>query len=300
MDLKDVDLNLLVVFQQLYTERRVSAVAEHLGLTQPAVSNALSRLRKTLGDELFLRTGRGMEPTPYASQLAEPIAYALAAIRDTLERRLEFDPAESARRFAVAMTDIGEIHLLPKLMSRLAAVAPGITISTVRNTGATLSDEMEAGRVDLAVGLLPQLKTGYFQRRLFRQRYVCMFRAGHALDKETMSLEDFEHAAHVAVVAGGTGHAMVDETIERRGIRRRVVLSVPHFVALGHILKSTDMIASVPERYARESIDPFGLKYLPHPFPLPEFGVNLFWHAKFNKEPGNQWLRGLLFELFSD
>lgn len=300
MNLEDIDLNLLVIFQHLFTERRVSTVAEKLALTQPAVSNALSRLRRMTGDELFLRTGRGMEPTPYASQLAEPIAYALATIRDTLERKLEFIPAESTRKFTIAMTDIGEIHFLPRLMSRLAAIAPGVTISTVRNTSSTLSDEMEAGRVDLAIGLLPHLKAGYFQRRLFKQRYVCFFRAGHALDKRTMSLKDFENAQHVAVVAGGTGHTVVDETIERRGIRRRIMLTVPHFVALGHILASTDMIATVPERYARESTQPFGLKALPHPVPLPEFGVNLFWHAKFNKEPGNRWLRGVVLELFSD
>jgi DNA-binding transcriptional LysR family regulator len=300
VNLKDIDLNLLVVFQQLFTERRVSVVASNLGLTQPAVSNALARLRRLLGDELFLRTARGMEPTPYASQLAEPIAYALATIRDSLERKLEFDPATSQRKFTIAMTDIGEIHFLPRLMSRLAELAPGVTVSTVRNTAANLADEMEAGRVDLAIGLLPQLQSGYFQRRLFLQRYVCMFRAGHALDKADMSLEDFASAAHVAVVAGGTGHAIVDETIARRGLARRVVLTVPHFVALGHILASTDMIATAPERYARECMRPFDLKYLPHPVPLPEFGVNLFWHAKFNKEPGNQWLRSVVLELFSD
>lgn len=300
VNLKDIDLNLLVVFQQLFTERRVSAVAANLGLTQPAVSNALARLRRLLGDELFLRTARGMEPTPYASQLAEPIAYALATIRDSLERKLEFDPTTSQRKFTIAMTDIGEIHFLPRLMSRLAELAPGVTVSTVRNTAANLADEMEAGRVDLAIGLLPQLQSGYFQRRLFLQRYVCMFRAGHALDKADMSLEDFASAAHVAVVAGGTGHAIVDETIARRGLARRVVLTVPHFVALGHILASTDMIATAPERYARECMQPFDLKYLPHPVPLPEFGVNLFWHARFTKEPGNVWLRGVVFDLFSE
>lgn len=299
MDLKDIDLNLLVVFQHLFIERRVSVVADKLGLTQPAISNALARLRKTLGDELFLRTSRGMEPTPYANQLAEPIAYALGAIRDTLNRNVDFDPTSSVRKFTIAMTDIGEIYFLPKLMGKLSGIAPGVTVSTVRNTSANLSDEIEAGHVDLAMGLLPQLKSGYFQRRLFRQRYVCMFRQGHALDKESLSVEEFAEARHVVVVAGGTGHAIVDESIQRRGIRRNVLLTVPHFVALGHILATTDMVATVPERYAFECTAPFGLRYLPHPVPLPEIGINLFWHAKFNKEPGNQWLRGVVFDLFS-
>jgi len=299
-NLRDIDLNLLVVFQQLHKERRVAVVAQNLGLTQPAVSNALSRLRKMLGDELFLRTARGMEPTPYAAQLAEPIAAALASIHDTLERQMEFDPAASERRFTIAMTDLGEIHFLPKLMSRLAEVAPAVTISTVRNTSVNLSDELEAGRVDIAIGLLPQLKAGFFKRLLFRQRYVCIFRNGHPLDMGAITLEDFESAQHVTVVAGGTGHAAVDNTIQRRGVRRNVRLSVPHFIALGHILARTDLIATVPERYVRESMAPFGLTYLPHPVPIPEFDVNLFWHAKFLKEPGNQWLRALIGELAID
>ena len=297
LNLRDIDLNLLVVFQQLYKERRVAAVAETLGLTQPAVSNALARLRKMLGDELFLRTGRGMEPTPYASYLAEPIANALASIRDTLERQLEFDPVDSVRTFTLAMTDLGEIHFLPRLMGRLAEVGPGVTISTVRNTSVNLGDELEAGRVDIAIGLLPQLKAGFFQRLLFRQRYVCIFRKGHPLDRGSMSLDDFEGAQHVVVAAGGTAHAMVDETIERRGIRRNVRLSVPHFIALGNILANTDLIATVPERYLRESMAPFNLTYLPLPVPVPEFDVNLFWHARFHKEPGNQWLRNVIAEL---
>lgn len=297
LNLRDIDLNLLVVFQQLYKERRVAAVAETLGLTQPAVSNALARLRKMLGDELFLRTGRGMEPTPYASYLAEPIANALASIRDTLERQLEFDPAASVRTFTLAMTDLGEVHFLPRLMGRLAELGPGVTISTVRNTSVNLGDELESGRVDIAIGLLPQLKAGFFQRLLFRQRYVCIFRKGHPLDRGSMSLDDFEGAQHVVVVAGGTGHAMVDETIARRGIRRNVRLSVPHFIALGHILSTTDLIATVPERYLRESMAPFNLTYLPLPVPVPEFDVNLFWHARFHKEPGNQWLRNVIAEL---
>jgi DNA-binding transcriptional LysR family regulator len=300
LNLRDIDLNLLFVFHQLYKEKRVSVVADNLGLTQPAVSNALSRLRKMLGDELFLRTARGMEPTPYASQLAEPIAYALTTIRDTLERQLEFDPTTSTRKFTVAMTDLGEIHFLPRLMRRLGEAAPGVTISTVRNAAVNLADELEAGRVDLAIGLLPQLKAGFFQRLLFRQRYVCIFREGHALDKEALTLQDFEDAQHIVVVAGGTGHAIVDDTIAKRGVRRDVRLSVPHFVALGHILATTDLLATVPERYVRESMAPFRLKYLPHPVPFPEFDVNLFWHAKFHKEPGNQWLRNVIAELADD
>lgn len=300
MQLKDIDLNLLIVFNALFTEKSVSAVAVQLGLTQPAVSNALARLRRLMNDELFLRTSRGMEPTPYAIELSEPVAYALGALHDALNRQSDFNPAASSRKFTVAMTDIGEIYFLPRLMTRLAELAPSVTVSTVRNRETDLADALQAGHVDLALGLLPQLKSGFFQRGLFRQRYVCMFRQGHALDGEMMSVEEFAAASHVVVVAEGTGHATVDESIARRGIARKVVLTVPHFVALGHILSSTDMVATVPERYARACLAPFGLHYLPHPVPLPDIGINLFWHARFHKDPASIWLRNVLFDLFSD
>lgn len=297
MDLKDIDLNLLVVFQRLVTERRVSAAAASLGLTQPAVSNALKRLRLLLDDELFIRTARGMEPTPYAAQLAEPIAYALNAIHSSLNQRSTFDPATSTRKFTISMTDLGEIDLMPRLMDRLATEAPFVTLSTVRNTLDHLADAMEAGQVDVAVGLIPQLKTGFFQRRLFLQRYVCMFRAGHEVDGKKLTAKRFFDADHVVVVSQGTGHARMDEIIESKGTRR-ALLTVPHFVAVGHILSTTNMLATVPERYALRSAGPFGLKHVPHPLPLPPIGINLFWHAKFHKDPANQWLRNIVFESF--
>jgi DNA-binding transcriptional LysR family regulator len=300
MELKDIDLNLLVVFNQLLIERRVSIVAEKLGQTQPAISNALNRLRRLLGDELFLRTSKGMEPTSLSIQLAEPIAYALSAIHSTLNQQALFDPERTSRTFTIGMTDIGEIYFLPRLMDALANIAPNISINTVRNTAINLKDGMESGHVDLAVGLLPQLKAGFFQQRLFEQKYVCLMRRGHALDKKKISVEEFSQAEHVMVVASGTGHAKLDDAIERKGIRRNIRLTVPHFVAVGHILSTTNMIATVPERYARQCLEPFNLRFLQHPVALPETGINVFWHAKFHKEPGNQWMRRLIFDLFSD
>jgi DNA-binding transcriptional LysR family regulator len=156
--------------------------------------NALKRLRLLLGDELFQRTSKGMEPTPYANQLAEPIAYALSTIHSSLNNKHSFDPLTSNRRFTLGVTDIEEIYFLPRLMDLLAKVAPHVTVSSVRNTAVNLRDEMEAGHVDLAIGLLPQLKAGFFQRSLFHRRYVCMFRAGHALDKEDMTVKPIASA----------------------------------------------------------------------------------------------------------
>lgn len=298
LDLKDIDLNLLVVFDRLLFERSVSRAADSLGITQPAVSNALARLRKTLGDELFLRTPRGMEPTPFAEQLAESVTYALGMIHGALNQRQSFDPAASDRAFQVGMTDIGEIYFLPELMRHLTDVAPQVRLSTVRNTAVNLKDEMEAGHVDLAIGFLPQLKAGFFQRRLFVQRYVCLMRQGHRLDRKSISLADFSAAEHLSVVSPGTGHGRIEELLERKGVQLRVRLTVPHFVAVGHILSGTDLVASVPERLAQRMTGPFGLTAVPHPARLPEIAINLFWHAKQHKDPGNQWLRGVVFGMF--
>jgi DNA-binding transcriptional LysR family regulator len=301
MELTDLDLNQLVVFHRLMLERRVSRVAEQLGRTQPAVSNALAKLRRRFGDELFLRTPQGMVPTPLAEQLAGPVGQALALLHEGLNPQTRFDPASERRAMTIGMTDIGEIVFLPSLVQRLAVEAPGITLSTVRNTAVNLRDDMESGKVDLAIGLLPQLKAGFFQRRLFRQRYMCLFRRNHALGtKRRLSLADYRHAEHLVVVAAGTGHGRVDELIRRAGIERTVRLTVPHFVSVGHILQATDLVATVTEKLAERLAGPFGLRYLPHPVALPEVAINAFWHAKAHRSPANQWLRRVVFELFAD
>ncbi|EON12517.1 MULTISPECIES: LysR family transcriptional regulator [Pandoraea] len=303
MDLHSVDLNLLVVFQHLYNARRVSRVAEALGVTQPAVSNSLARLRKLFNDELFIRTSRGMLPTPMAIELAAPVATALDALHGVFNRQPAFDPATSQRAFQIAMTDIGEVHFLPKLMHALGERAPGITVSTVRNTAVNLREEMAAGQVDLAVGHLPDLTAEFFQRRLFRQKYVCMFRPGHPLDKPKrtrMAREDFERAEQVMVIAAGTGHGQVDDLMARAHVQRNIRLRVPHFVALADILHATDLIATVTEKFAQRSARHFGLRYVDHPLDLPEVQINLLWHARYHQEPASQWMRTLLFDLFSE
>ncbi|HEY9063420.1 MAG TPA: LysR family transcriptional regulator [Burkholderiaceae bacterium] len=300
MELHELDLNLLVVFNQLLVERRVSKVAENLGISQPGVSNSLAKLRKLFGDELFLRTPKGMEPTPFADQLAESVSYALAMIHSGVNQRTSFDPASAKGALTIGMTDIGEIYFLPALIERLRHEAPGVTLSTVRNTAVNLRDELESGKVDLAIGLLPQLKAGFFQRRLFTQSYVCLMRRGHRLDKRRISLAEFSAAEHLVVISAGTGHGKVDELLLRSGVERTVRLTVPHYVSVGHILRGSDLIATVPERLAERLVEPFGLATVPHPAKLPDVAINVFWHAKYHRAPANRWLRGVVFELFGD
>lgn len=300
MELSDVDLNQLVLFQQLMVERRVSRVAETMGLTQPAVSNTLAKLRRQFNDELFVRTPAGMVPTPFAEQLAEPIGYALGMIYSGLNQHRAFDPGTVKRAFTIGMTDIGEIVFLPALVDRLRHEAPGLTLNTVRNSSSRLREDMEAGKVDLAIGPLPQLKAGFFQRHLFRQRYVCLFRQGHPIERKRLSLADFKAAEHLVVVSAGTGHGKVDELIRRAGIERNVRLSIPHFVSVGHILQRSDLVATVTERLAQSLAQPFGLSYRPHPVDLPDVAINVFWHAKVHRSPAHQWLRSVVFELFGE
>jgi DNA-binding transcriptional LysR family regulator len=159
---------------------------------------------------------------------------------------------------------------------------------------------MESGTVDLALGLLPDLTTGFFQRRLFRHKYVCVFRQGHPLAQSPMTLQQFTELEHVGVVAANTGHGAVDGLLERAGIKRKMRLVLPHFIAVGHVLQTTDLIATLPERFAQRCEAPFGLVTSPHPARLPDIAINLFWHAKFNRDPANMWIRQLFVELFAD
>ena len=300
MELRDLDLNLLVVFNQLLLDRSVSAAADKLGLTQPAVSNALKRLRTVLKDELFLRTSRGMEPTPYALHLAEPVVYALNALQTAFTTRDSFDPLTSTRNFQLAMNDIGEMYFMPALMGALSKVAPQVRVSTVRPNAGNLKEDMESGTADLALGLMPNLQSGFFQRRLFRHKYVCVFRKDHPVARSPMTLAQFSALEHVGVIAANTGHDEVDGLLERAGIQRKMKLVVPHFIAVGHILQSTDLISTLPERFAQRCEAPFGLVTSPHPARLPDIAINLFWHAKFNRDPANMWMRQLFVELFAD
>lgn len=299
MKLTDVDLNLLVVFDRLVHDGRVSRVAESLGLSQPAVSNALRRLRDLLRDELFLRTPQGMAPTPYAQQLAGPVAQALQTLQGALNVRATFDPAQSDRCFTLAMTDVGEIYFLPVLMDALAHEAPGVTLRCVSVAEATLREDMASGRVDLALGSLPRLQAGFFQQALFRQRYVALMRQDHPFaERAQVTAAMFRQAAHVRVVSAGTAHGRVEEALQRLGVERLVQLEVPHYVALGHVLGSTDLVATVPERFAQRACAPFGLVARPLTLRLPDNTIAQLWHAHLHRDPGHQWLRGRVAQCF--
>lgn len=298
--LQDLDINLLVVFQLLYEERKTTAVAERLGVNQSSVSHALRRLRDVFDDPLFERTARGLQPTPFAGRIGESIGYALTTLQDSINVSDTFEPSTSERTFTLSMTDIGEIYFLPKLIPYLAAVAPGLKLSTVRDRAINLREQMETGHVDLALGLLPQLGAAFFQRRLFSQKYVCLMREGHPLARSEFNLDAFSRARHAVVVAQGTGHQRTEELLARSGIARIVRLRLPHFVAVPYIVSASDLVVTVTEKLAERAAERFGLMIRSHPVDLPEIQINLFWHRRFHHDAGNRWLRRTIFDMFSE
>lgn len=296
-DLRRLDLNLLVVFQHLLELRNISAVARRLDLSQPAVSNALRRLRATFGDDLFVRTGQGMLPTPQAERLAGPVAEALGLLDRLLEADEAFDPAGSTRRFCIAMSDVGEIHFMPALMEACARRAPGVRIDSVRG-GAELRRDMEAGRVDLAVGAFDDLDGDILHRMLFRQGYMTLFRKGHPQAHENMGIKAFRAQQHL-IVSRAAPYGQINQALEAAGVLLRAHHSVPHFTAVPHVLSVTDLLATVPAKLAAQTASRFDLRTMVPPLRAPSLQTNLYWQRRFHRDAGNQWLRGLIVELFA-
>lgn len=296
-DLRGLDLNLLIIFQYLLEEGSISAVARRLDLSQPAVSNALRRLRVRLDDELFVRTAQGMQPTPLAARFAEPVGEALSLISHMLDVQDHFDPAAGNRRFRIAMSDVGEIHFIPELIAHCAEAAPAVRIDSVRLAGAELRREMEAGRVDLAVGVFDDLGSGFFQRLLFRQDYLTLHRVGHPDAHPGMSRQAFIAQRHL-LVSGAVPYGQVNQALERAGIVLSQHFSVPHFVSVPHILADNDLLATVPRKLAESVAARFGLRTLAPPIRIPALHTHLFWPRRFHRDAAHQWLRNLIVTRF--
>lgn len=312
VSLDGLDLNLLRVLDVLMQERRVATAAQRLQLSQPAVSNALSRLRKALGDELLTRAPNGMEPTEFAKSLHATLQPALATIAHSLQAKASFDPAHSIWQARIAMTDIGEIVFLPALLTHISQTAPGLTLETLRDSQAkpnapvgSITTAMAEGKVDLAMGWLPDVTEGLYQRKLFAQRYVCIARQGHPLlagKRPRLTLEKFLQAEHIAIRSEGTGHTKADETLQavsQGSEYRKVRLRVPSFLSVPQIVSQTDLVATIPEKLAEQCADAFKLQVLPLPVNMPAFELKMFWHRRVHTDPANQWLRALIVEYYA-
>jgi DNA-binding transcriptional LysR family regulator len=293
----DVDLNLLRVFDAVLAERGVTPAAVRLGLTQPAVSNALARLRGVFGDALFVRTPAGMDATPFARELAEPVRQALALLDAALAHGPGFDPASSTRAFRFYMSDLGQIEFLPPLVERAHRAAPGVRFEAVALDVEDIDSALAAGTLDLAVGFLPGLGPPVRRRRLFRDPYVCLMRKDHPI--QALTKKKFVEASHALVSYRG-GHHVIEEALERAGLARRIALRVPHFTVVPMVLEKSDLILTLPARVARVFERRGHFKSLPPPVPIPPADVAVHWHERFEADPGNRWLRELVIELLSD
>ncbi len=300
MNITDLDLNLLRAFDAIAADGSVTAAGERLGLSQPAISNALARLRKLFGDPLFVRTPRGMRPTPFAQRLAQPVHEALRLIQGALQQHAGFEPKTSGNTFRFYMSDIGEMVFLPGLLERVKRDAPGVKIEVVRTSIKDVHTALEAGEIDLAVGFLPGLTTGMRAQPLFREHYVCMLRADHPVIGAKISAKQFREAAHVLVSYVGTGHQVIEETFIKEGLSARIAARVPHFLVVPMILARTDLIVTVPSRVATVFAQLGNFKVLKLPIAMPSFEVRLHWHQRYHQDPANRWLREAMTELYAE
>jgi DNA-binding transcriptional LysR family regulator len=297
MNVRDVDLNLLRVFEAVLRERGVTPAAAGLGLTQPAVSNALARLRGLLGDPLFVRTPKGMDATPFARELAEPVRQALALLDAALAHGTGFDPASAARAFRFYMSDLGQIEFLPPLIERVQRAAPGVRLEAVALEVEDIANALATGALDLAVGFLPGLGAPLRRRALFRDPYLCLMRADHPI--KALTKRRFLDASHALVTYRG-GHRVVEEALERAGLARRIALRLAHFTVVPMVLERTDLICTLPARVAHVFERRGKLKSLPPPVPIAVADVAVHWHERFEADQGNRWLREQIVDLFAD
>jgi DNA-binding transcriptional LysR family regulator len=296
--MKRFDLELLLVFDEIYKTRNVTRAAENLALPQSTVSLALARLREHFNDRLFSRTAKGMEPTPRAENAIADVRRALEAVQHALLDEPVFNPAGSTREFRICMTDISEIVLLPGLLNYLREHGPGIQVE-ISKISPSSPEELTGGSVDLAVGFMPHLEAGFYQQKLFDQHFICLVSKSHPRIRGELSLDALQREDHLLVRTSGTGHAIVDKVLEREGIRRRAALQLPSFLGVARIVAQTELIAIVPYRYGAVMAESEEIQLLPVPVELPTFQVKQHWHERYHADPSNQWLRQVIAHLFA-
>ena len=284
LDGRLLEPRLLRLFDALFATGSVTIAAERLGENQPTVSMWLARLRRDLDDPLFVRTPQGMLPTPRAQALIGTARQALESLRRLAEPHAEFDPARAERRFHICMTDASHITLLPQILGRLRSVGPGLRVDAVP-IDATIARRLMEGEADLAIGLIPDLESGFFQQRLYSQDFVCLANRDHPRIRERISRAQYEREGHVDI-ASGTGYRLLDHALAAANLRRDVVLELPGFLGLASILAATDLVATLPRHIGGTLAETANLRVLACPFPIPTFEVKQHWHERFHAELG--------------
>lgn len=294
MHIDVLDLNLLRLFDAVYETRSVSRAAERLGLTQPAASQGIGRLRRLLDDALFERVAGGVKPSPRAERLAPAIRSALATIEQALNEEERFDPKQSLRTFQLHMSDIGEGHFLPTLMAELRTQAPNVRIETKYIEPAALVDALDTGLVSLAFGFLPHLK-GMQSYPLLEDHYLVLVRNSHPVAQRKPGGKALAAALHQLEYVAVRTHADTTRILRSLRLEDRLRLTVEHFTALPSIVRATDLAAVLPKEIASTfSTDEYAV--LDPDFPMARFTVSLHWSKRFENEPGNRWLRQLVID----
>jgi DNA-binding transcriptional LysR family regulator len=291
-----LDAKLLRLFDVLYTTGSVTRSAALLGQSQPTISIWLARLRRDLRDPLFVRSTAGMQPTPRADALIGTARRALDALRRLAAPTPDFVPGTSQRRFRICMTDASHVTLLPHILHHVRAVAPGVRIEAAQINAET-AHALEAGEADLALGLIPDLETGFFQQTLYPQDWVCLVNAAHPRVPDVITIETYQAEQHIGIVSG-TGAALLSAAMEQQKIQRRLALELPGFLGLPAIVGTTDLIATLPRHIGEALAKDYGLRVSPCPVDIPGFTVKQHWHARLHHDVANRWLREVCAGLF--
>jgi DNA-binding transcriptional LysR family regulator len=304
VNINTLDLNLLLVLDALQRTHSVTLAGEQLCTSQSGVSNALRRLRDAFGDELFVRTESGMMPTPLAESMAEPIQAALQQIRQTIENRGSFDAANSTRHFRLALSDVGQMSLLPHLLSYCDKYAPNISLETVPLSPHRVAEQMNGGEIDLAMGVAKPLGAGFFRRRFRSLRFVCVVSKNHPTIQGSISLEQFLHASFIEYEPTGGSYRhfrkYADRLFAKKNIQRKVSVKVAYLSGIESIIASSDRIAVVTEAVASGMDLANTVQVIGLPFDIPALDVTMQWHERINKDPAQAWLHKTVIQVAED
>lgn len=295
----DLDLNLLPVFDALIRVRNVSRAAHELDMSQSAVSHALKRLRTFFGDPLFLKTGSGMQPTPRALELLPPVLAVMGTVRGELLVREGFDAAVARRTFTLVLTDMGELIFLPRLIARLRQAAPHCTLRTMQVPMRDIQAVLESGEADLALGSLHSVPDGLFQQQLFTRSFVTIVNRRNRRIGDSLTPEQFFGMEHIVVSLSGRREDCYDSIIDQLAGPRRIYLTTPHFLTVPIIIEDNpDLVATVPRELATKFASYKSIKMIATPVNVPPFAIRQHWHARFQHDAANSWLRRLVKDAF--
>ena len=296
MDFHGIDLNLLVAFDALMNERNVTRAAARVGVSQPAMSAALGRLRTLLGDSLFARSADGLLPTPRARELAEPISQAVRQLETTLVSRPEFDPEKASMVFKLGLSDYPAYVLLPPLMEALAEQAPGVSLNVhAFNDRDHAVDLLDAGMIDAAIGVPPtHADARILGRMLLTDEFVTIVANDHPVARRGMTLQAYLSLRHVLVSPEGELHGVVDHALAQLGERRALALTLPQMFAVPALIARSRFTATVLKRVATGASGSSKLVMFAPPVVLPHMQFDLIWHRRSDTHPAQRWFRELI------